>query len=292
MCTIVGITSEEEDASESCSGIGMPKNELLFMYGASQSTFVKEGEPFDTADSGATTLAIGAITLGAGILTQGEGLSNSSNKGMGKKDCGEELKNCNIVDVEEGECVDSSEDVIDCESKKESVQNEEHKSSYASKAKSMTYDNKLSHIPTSTNEDGSYKMSVQELRNETGVESVIKNGLWMVNGKPMFVQKWDPTVCLDRAKPNKLPLCVKLRNLPLEAWSNKGISALAARLGTPLITDKVTIDICNGGMGRVGFARVLIEVAAGKGLPNNIDIVYKDGKSTVIGKKYVKVQYD
>ncbi|GJY22645.1 RNA-directed DNA polymerase, eukaryota, reverse transcriptase zinc-binding domain protein [Tanacetum coccineum] len=252
---------------------------------------------------------------------------------VGKKDCWEELKNYNTVDVEEGECVvhnrgemmneqveevimdprvntskDSNEDVIDCESKKESVQNEEHKSSYASKAKCMTYDNKLSHIPTSTNEDGSvfmifdkeivqegskkweftvcgfyvgYKMLVQELRfnlcrmwgryrlrniipnrnevflfkfwNKTGVESVIENGLWMVNGKPI---------------------------------------ALASRLGTPLIIDKVTIDMCNGGMGKVSFARVLIEVVADKGLPNNIDIVYKDGKCTVIGKKYVKVQYD
>nr|GEY63356.1 hypothetical protein [Tanacetum cinerariifolium] len=67
-------------------------------------------------------------------------------------DCGEELKNYDIVDVEEGECVvqnrgemmneqeddvimdlrindrkDNSEDVVDCESKKESAHNEEHK---------------------------------------------------------------------------------------------------------------------------------------------------------------------
>nr|GFB16362.1 hypothetical protein [Tanacetum cinerariifolium] len=263
--------------------------------------------------------------------------------GVGKKDCGEEVKNCDIVDVEEGECVvqnrgemmneqeedvimdpginvskDSSEDVVDCESKKVSVQNEEHKSSYASMAKSMTYDNKLSHIPTLTNDDGSefvifyeeivqegskkweftvcgffvvYRMSVHELRfnlfrmwGRYGLRNIIPNG----NG--LFLFKFRNETRVESA--NKLPLCVKLRNLPLEAWSNKGISALASRLGIPLIMDKVTTDMRNGCIGRVGFARVLIEVVAEKGLPNNIDIVYKDGKSTVISKKSVKVQYD
>ncbi|GKC84706.1 RNA-directed DNA polymerase, eukaryota, reverse transcriptase zinc-binding domain protein, partial [Tanacetum coccineum] len=40
---------------------------------------------------------------------------------------------------------------------------------------------------------------------------------------------WDPSVSLDIAEPNKLPLWVKLRNLPLEAWSTKGISVVASR---------------------------------------------------------------
>nr|GFA36309.1 hypothetical protein [Tanacetum cinerariifolium] len=59
VCTIVGITSDEEGGSESIYGIVMPKNGSLFM-------FVKEGELVDTIGSGATTSAIGAITSGAG----------------------------------------------------------------------------------------------------------------------------------------------------------------------------------------------------------------------------------
>ncbi|GJS91425.1 reverse transcriptase domain-containing protein [Tanacetum coccineum] len=64
---MVGITSEEEDTSESFSRIGMPKNGSLFMCdGASWSTVVEEGELVDSAGSGATTSAIGAMTSGAG----------------------------------------------------------------------------------------------------------------------------------------------------------------------------------------------------------------------------------
>nr|GEY13696.1 zinc knuckle CX2CX4HX4C [Tanacetum cinerariifolium] len=38
----------------------------------------------------------------------------------------------------------------------------------------------------------------------------------------------------------------------------------------------VTTNMCKMGTDRVGFARVLIEVEAKKGLPNSIDIVFKD----------------
>nr|GFD06933.1 hypothetical protein [Tanacetum cinerariifolium] len=96
-----------------------------------------------------------------------------------------------------------------------------------------------------------YKMSFTELSSNEGSQSVIEMGPWMVNGKPMFVQKWDPSVSLDKAEPNKLPLWVKLRNLPLEAWTTKGISAVASRLGTPLIMDQVTTNMCKAGNGRV-----------------------------------------
>nr|GEW24803.1 hypothetical protein [Tanacetum cinerariifolium] len=96
VCTTVGITSKEEDTSETFSGIKMPKNGSLFMYATSKSCFssstslemtgdyvsgelfelledgaswsidVEEGELVDSAGSGATTSTIGAMTSGAG----------------------------------------------------------------------------------------------------------------------------------------------------------------------------------------------------------------------------------
>ncbi|GJT80579.1 disease resistance TIR-NBS-LRR class family protein [Tanacetum coccineum] len=131
-----------------------------------------------------------------------------------------------------------------------------------------------------------------KFKNEEGIRNVIENGPWMVNGKPMFVQKWDPTVCLDKAEPKKLPVWVKFRKLPLEAWSTKGLSAIASRLGTPLIMDQITTQMCNLGNGRVGFARVLIEVEACKGLPDQVEIIYKNKENEITGKKRVKVDYD
>ncbi|GJZ94838.1 zinc knuckle CX2CX4HX4C containing protein, partial [Tanacetum coccineum] len=90
-----------------------------------------------------------------------------------------------------------------------------------------------------------YKMSIQELRyhlyrmwskyglkhilnngngvfvfkfdNHQGLQTVIESGPWIVNNKPMVVQKGDPSVNLDRTEPSTLPLWIKLMNPPLEA---------------------------------------------------------------------------
>ncbi|GJZ57169.1 RNA-directed DNA polymerase, eukaryota, reverse transcriptase zinc-binding domain protein [Tanacetum coccineum] len=66
-----------------------------------------------------------------------------------------------------------------------------------------------------------------KFKNEEGMQFVLESGTWMVNNKPMLIQKWDPTVIIDKSDPKKLPLWVKLYNIPLEAWSVKGISAIS-----------------------------------------------------------------
>ena len=65
-------------------------------------------------------------------------------------------------------------------------------------------------------------------------------------------------------------------NLPLEAWTTHGISALASRMGKPLVMDTVTADMCRLGVGRVGYARVMVEVSAKKCLPDVIEMVYRN----------------
>ncbi|PWA66526.1 RNA-directed DNA polymerase, eukaryota, Reverse transcriptase zinc-binding domain protein [Artemisia annua] len=133
---------------------------------------------------------------------------------------------------------------------------------------------------------------VFKLSNEQGLKTVIENGVWIVNNKAMMVQKWDTSVDLNKIEPDVLPLWVKFVNLPLEAWTTKGLSAIASRLGKPIMMDTMTTKMCSQGVGRLGYARVLIEVDAKKGIPDHVDIMYCDkmGKQTAI--KQVKVEYD
>ncbi|GJY87257.1 RNA-directed DNA polymerase, eukaryota, reverse transcriptase zinc-binding domain protein [Tanacetum coccineum] len=56
--------------------------------------------------------------------------------------------------------------------------------------------------------------------------------------------------------------------------------------------DSVTASMCKMGIGRVGFARVLVEVSASKAFPDEIDVVYKNGLKEEICRKSVKVVYD
>lgn len=79
--------------------------------------------------------------------------------------------------------------------------------------------------------------------------------------------------------------------MPLEAWSTKGISAIASRLGRPIIMDAMTAKMCTQGKGRTGYARVLVEVEAKKGFQDTVDIHYRDSNNATSIIKYVKVKY-
>ncbi|GJV80027.1 putative reverse transcriptase domain-containing protein [Tanacetum coccineum] len=77
-----------------------------------------------------------------------------------------------------------------------------------------------------------------------------------------------------------------------EAWTTKGIRALASRFGKPIMMDTTTASMYKMGVGRTGFARVLVEVFAKKVLPCDIEVVYKNGAKEIICRKIVKVVYD
>ena len=42
-----------------------------------------------------------------------------------------------------------------------------------------------------------------KFQDEQGILQVISNGPWMVNNKPLFVQRWSIDVCLDKTEPKK-----------------------------------------------------------------------------------------
>nr|GFD24119.1 RNA-directed DNA polymerase, eukaryota, reverse transcriptase zinc-binding domain protein [Tanacetum cinerariifolium] len=73
----------------------------------------------------------------------------------------------------------------------------------------------------------------------------------------MIVQKWDPEAIIVKEAPCKIPIWIKLFNVPLEAWSIKGISTISSRLGMPVKMDNMTAEMCKEGSERLGYARVL-----------------------------------
>jgi hypothetical protein len=125
----------------------------------------------------------------------------------------------------------------------------------------------------------------------SGMNKVLEAGPWLVNNKPFVISKWDPTMGMEMIEQSTVPLWVNLVNVPLEAWSNEGISALASSLGKPLIMDSMTAKRCQFGEGKIDFARVLVEFTVEKGFRENIVIQYIDKNNVVKGSKSVKVDY-
>nr|GEX27440.1 RNA-directed DNA polymerase, eukaryota, reverse transcriptase zinc-binding domain protein [Tanacetum cinerariifolium] len=113
-----------------------------------------------------------------------------------------------------------------------------------------------------------HNMTVTELR-------YILRKMWGRKGfKDIIdVNNGDIHVCLDRREPKKIPIWVRMCNVPLKAWTTNSISALASRLGNPLVMDNTTAEMFKPGVGRVGYERVLVEVGANKCLPEEIEVV-------------------
>ncbi|GJY90846.1 RNA-directed DNA polymerase, eukaryota, reverse transcriptase zinc-binding domain protein [Tanacetum coccineum] len=138
-----------------------------------------------------------------------------------------------------------------------------------------------------------YRMSYAELRYNLG-RMWGKYGLIdIITQNDMFLFKFrgDEGVNHVLEKPKVLPLWVKLYYVPIEAWIVNGISVIASSLGKPLIMDKTTTRMCTEGRGRVGYARVLVEVQADKEFKDKIEICYKSSESQCGFSKFVEVEY-
>ncbi|GKC33677.1 RNA-directed DNA polymerase, eukaryota, reverse transcriptase zinc-binding domain protein [Tanacetum coccineum] len=97
---------------------------------------------------------------------------------------------------------------------------------------------------------------------------------------------------MERMEPKKLLVWVKIVNVPLEAWSIEGISALASSLGKPIMMDTMTANMCYKGVGKFEYARVLVEIDAEKEIKREIKIQYRGQNNNIKGSKKLKVVYD
>ncbi|GKB62433.1 hypothetical protein Tco_0918619 [Tanacetum coccineum] len=63
---------------------------------------------------------------------------------------------------------------------------------------------------------------------------------------------------------------VKLHGVPVTAFSEDGLSGIATKLGTPLMLDCYTTDMCMQSWGRSSYVRAMIELRADVELKDNI----------------------
>lgn len=70
------------------------------------------------------------------------------------------------------------------------------------------------------------------------------------------------------------------------------LSAIASSIGIPIIMDTMTANVCQNGVGRTEYARVLVEVDARKEFKNQIELQYRDKDQSMKGIKVVLVEYD
>ncbi|GJS92365.1 nucleotide-diphospho-sugar transferase [Tanacetum coccineum] len=104
-------------------------------------------------------------------------------------------------------------------------------------------------------------------------DAMVENGPWFILNNPIILKKWHPDENLLKEDVCTVPVWVKLHGVLVTAFSEDGLSAIATKLGNPLMLDSYTSDMCMQSWGRSSYARVMIELRADVELKDNIVVV-------------------
>ncbi|GJV67413.1 copia protein [Tanacetum coccineum] len=125
-----------------------------------------------------------------------------------------------------------------------------------------------------------------------GLDVMLENGPWFIRNNSIILKKWHPDENLLKEDVNTVPVWVRLHSVPVTAFSEDGLSAVATKLGTPLILDSYTSDMCMQSWGWSSYARVMIELRADVELKDNIVVampkITREGHYTC----NVRVEYE
>ncbi|GJY61827.1 hypothetical protein Tco_0462484 [Tanacetum coccineum] len=127
-----------------------------------------------------------------------------------------------------------------------------------------------------------------------GLDAMLKNGPWFIRNNPLILKKWNPDVSLLKEDVGNLPVWVKLYFVPMTTFSKDGLSAIDTKLGTPLMLDSYTSDMCIQSWGsgnKKKDAEPIIEVSNSNpfdvlnSVENDADLGTNGGASNLASKK-------
>ncbi|GAV76515.1 DUF4283 domain-containing protein [Cephalotus follicularis] len=121
-----------------------------------------------------------------------------------------------------------------------------------------------------------FKCETAEVRNW-----ILDNGPWDVWGVHLALRLWERDLPPISSGFTKIPVWVKLMNIPMEYWTVMGLSHLASVLGTPLHMDPATAS-----KQMISFARICVEMLADKAFPDVIKAKRKGGAIVEVRVEY------
>ncbi|CAH1450865.1 unnamed protein product [Lactuca virosa] len=77
---------------------------------------------------------------------------------------------------------------------------------------------------------------------------------------------------LTKNNHNKVPVWIKIYDLPLEVWSGENLCIITSKLGIPLAFDSYTEEMCLEHKGRNAYARILVERSAEREWKKSIEV--------------------
>ncbi|GJR10392.1 ribonuclease H-like domain-containing protein [Tanacetum coccineum] len=75
-----------------------------------------------------------------------------------------------------------------------------------------------------------------------GVDSVLRDGTWIIREIPIFLNKWSPFVSLLKEELSHVPVWVKFHDVPLVAYTSDGLSFMATKIGNGYTKETIRIE--------------------------------------------------
>ncbi|GJV17252.1 zinc knuckle CX2CX4HX4C containing protein [Tanacetum coccineum] len=93
-----------------------------------------------------------------------------------------------------------------------------------------------------------------------GMIKMLEGGPWFIRAMPIFLNEWSANTKLKKEVITKVPVWVKIHNVPVVAFLETGLSLIATQLGRPIRLDACTSDMCLNPWGRNSYAQILVEL--------------------------------
>lgn len=121
---------------------------------------------------------------------------------------------------------------------------------------------------------------VFQFRDEQAKQSVLDEGPWFFSRKYLVLKNWHRMMKPTKEHPSKIPIWVKILDLPWELWNRECITRIASTIGRPIHVDHATAKKT-----KTSHARACVEIDAELDLPDDVTV-------TVGGERVVlPIQY-
>ena len=120
---------------------------------------------------------------------------------------------------------------------------------------------------------------------EEDLSDVLEQGPWLLSVRPLVLKKWSRGLKLTKDSLDRIPIWAHFHNIPLEFWSEEGLSRIASAVGRTLYGDAAT-ESCS----RINFAKICVEVQADQTLIDSFDVLFPDEQG-ISSSCSIKVSY-
>ena len=97
---------------------------------------------------------------------------------------------------------------------------------------------------------------------------------------------------LTKENVNKIPVWVKIHDVPVAAFTADGLSVIATKIGTPIMLDSYTSSMCNESWGRSSYARAMVEVNADRELKKSMVIAIPSLDNEEYTRETISFEYE